>query len=128
MLDEDRFKAQQRALWDASAAAWDGWSGEIETWFAPITARLLEDAGAGPGQRILDLGTRYGEPALTAAARIGADGEVVGIDLSPLGLMLVLDQVAALGAIRSALIGGGVLALATWGRPTGISSRRGSPR
>jgi ubiquinone/menaquinone biosynthesis C-methylase UbiE len=83
MIEQETFKSQQRALWDASAPAWETWCEEIETGFAPITARLLDDAGVGPGQRILDLGSGYGEPALTIAAHVGTGGEVVGIDLSP---------------------------------------------
>jgi enediyne biosynthesis protein CalE5 len=153
MHDQDAFKAGQRALWDASAAAWDKWHDELEAWFAPVNARLLDDADVGPGKRVLDLGTGYGEPALSAVARVGEEGEVVGIDLSQamlevarrrageranvtftagdvetmdlpsgfdaavsrLGLMFVVDQVATLGAIRAALVPGGILALAAWG-------------
>lgn len=81
--DATLFKAGQRALWDAGAAAWDAWHDDLETWFAPVTARLLQDAGVASGRRVLDLGTGYGEPALSAAERVGEEGEVVGVDLSP---------------------------------------------
>jgi SAM-dependent methyltransferase len=85
-FDSTAFKAQQRALWDAGARGWDTWHDEIETWFAPLTARLLDLAGVRPGHRVLDVGTGYGEPALTVARVVGPRGQVLGVDLS--GAML----------------------------------------
>jgi enediyne biosynthesis protein CalE5 len=83
MREQDAFKSGQRELWDANAAAWDRWHDEFETWFAPINAQLLDDAAVAKGKRVLDIGTGYGEPALSAADRVGEAGEVVGIDISP---------------------------------------------
>jgi ubiquinone/menaquinone biosynthesis C-methylase UbiE len=37
----------------------------------------------GQGHRVLDVATGIGEPALTAAGIVGAEGEIVGTDLSP---------------------------------------------
>jgi SAM-dependent methyltransferase len=82
-VDPVSYKEAQRDLWDASAPVWEGRRAELETWFAPLNARLLDDADVAPGKRVLDLGTGYGEPALSAAARVGAAGEVVGVDISP---------------------------------------------
>jgi enediyne biosynthesis protein CalE5 len=76
------FKAEQTRVWDASAPAWEKWQHVIEAWFAPITAHLLAHAGVRRGQRVLDLGTGYGEPALSAARIVGPEGHVHGIDLS----------------------------------------------
>jgi SAM-dependent methyltransferase len=81
-FDVDAFKTSQRALWDASAAGWDKWHDLIESWLAPVSARLVELGGVRPGSRVLDLGTGYGEPARTAARAAGPSGEVVGVDLS----------------------------------------------
>jgi SAM-dependent methyltransferase len=154
-FDPIAFRAEQRATWEAGAPAWDRWHDTIESWFAPLTARLLELAGVRPGQNVLDVGTGYGEPALTAARVVGPGGHVLGVDvsramldvarrragglagvsfaemdiealdepgrydavLSRLGLMFAVDRVATLGAIRRALVPGGVLAAAVWGPP-----------
>lgn len=50
---------------------------------APITERLLREAGIGPGMRVLDIGCGIGDVALIAADLVGSDGEVVGIDREP---------------------------------------------
>ena len=49
---------------------------------APLTERMLDLAGVGPGMRILDLATGRGEPAIPAAHRVGPSGSVLGIDVS----------------------------------------------
>jgi len=54
---------------------------------------MLDLAGVQRGMRVLDLATGRGEPALRAAARVGAHGSVLGIDLS--GAMLRLAREAA---------------------------------
>jgi len=46
----------------------------------PFTERLFRDAGVGPGQRVLDLGSGVGDVALLAARLVGPTGAVVGVD------------------------------------------------
>jgi SAM-dependent methyltransferase len=101
--DLDAFKSGQRALWDAAAATWDDWHDEFETWFAPINARLLDDAAVDTGKRVLDLGTGYGEPALSAADRVGEEGEVVGIDISPAMLEVARRRAGGRGNVAFVL-------------------------
>jgi SAM-dependent methyltransferase len=48
-----------------------------------VSVELLRRAGMGQGHRVLDVATGIGEPALTAAGIVGAEGEIVGTDLSP---------------------------------------------
>jgi ubiquinone/menaquinone biosynthesis C-methylase UbiE len=43
---------------------------------------MLDLAGVRPGMHVLDLATGRGEPALRAAARVGSQGSVLGVDLS----------------------------------------------
>jgi SAM-dependent methyltransferase len=50
---------------------------------APFTRRLLEEAGIGPGMRVLDVGSGAGDVALLAAEMVGPRGAVVGIDHNP---------------------------------------------
>ena len=53
------------------------------TWLAVHTERLFREAGIGPGQRILDLGSGVGDVALIASRLVGSSGEVVGIERDP---------------------------------------------
>jgi SAM-dependent methyltransferase len=57
----------------------------------PFTERLFRDAGLGPGQRVLDLGSGVGDVALLAARLVGPTGAIVGVD----------RDVAALGKART---------------------------
>src|SRR4029453_11469175 len=47
---------------------------------APITERFFREAGIGPGQRVLDLGSGVGDVAMLAARLVGPSGEVVAIE------------------------------------------------
>jgi ubiquinone/menaquinone biosynthesis C-methylase UbiE len=49
---------------------------------ASLSERMLDLAGIGPGQWVLDLASGRGEPALRAAARVGPQGHVVGVEPS----------------------------------------------
>src|SRR5436853_1409531 len=48
--------------------------------FAPFTSHLFEQAGIGPGMRILDVGSGAGDVSFLAAELGGPGGEVVGVD------------------------------------------------
>lgn len=47
-----------------------------------MTARLLVDAGIGPGMRVLDVGCGRGEVSFLVARLVGAQGSVVGVDIN----------------------------------------------
>jgi SAM-dependent methyltransferase len=47
---------------------------------APLTERLFREAGIGPGQRVLDLGSGVGDVAMLVSRLVGPSGEVVGIE------------------------------------------------
>ena len=49
-------------------------------WLSAHTERLFREAGIGPGQRVLDLGSGVGDVCLIAARLVGPSGEVVGIE------------------------------------------------
>src|SRR6202045_3684124 len=57
----------ERLIWQASR-------------LAPLTERLFREAGIGPGQRVLDLGSGVGDVAMLVARLVGSSGEVVGIE------------------------------------------------
>src|SRR5437879_13631872 len=48
--------------------------------FAPFTRQLFEQAGIGPGMRLLDVGCGAGDVSFLASEFVGPNGEVVGVD------------------------------------------------
>jgi len=48
---------------------------------APATEHFLNDAGVGPGMRVLDIGCGMGDVSMLLARRVGPQGLVVSIDL-----------------------------------------------
>jgi ubiquinone/menaquinone biosynthesis C-methylase UbiE len=76
-------KSQQAEEWRSRAAVRLERAELIERHWSPISHRVLELAEIGEGDRVLDIGTGHGEPALQAAAIVGGGGRVVGVDLSP---------------------------------------------
>jgi ubiquinone/menaquinone biosynthesis C-methylase UbiE len=61
---------------------WRKYDGIESRLTAPLSERMLDLAGVGPGMRVLDLATGPGEPALRAARRVAPDGLVAGLDLN----------------------------------------------
>ena len=64
---------------------------------APRTERLFREAGIGPGQRVLDLGSGVGDVAMLVARLVGHSGEVVGIERDPRSLDRARARVAEAG-------------------------------
>jgi ubiquinone/menaquinone biosynthesis C-methylase UbiE len=79
--NSDEFKAQQRQMWDNAATGW-------QTWWETI------ERGA---QKVRDIATGIGEPAVTAARRVKPDGKVVAIDISPKMLAIAKTRAKSLG-------------------------------
>ena len=50
---------------------------------APATRMLFAAAGIRPGMRVLDLGCGAGDVAFVAAALVGPEGSVIGVDRAP---------------------------------------------
>jgi len=48
--------------------------------FLPFTHQLFQQAGIGPGMRVLDVGSGAGDAALVAADLVGTAGSVTGVD------------------------------------------------
>lgn len=93
----EQIKQQQRIDWDSAAAGWKRWWGTFEHAAQHVSDRLVELAAVRPGLTVLDLATGIGEPAMTAARRVGASGKVVGIDQSTGMLEVARERAAALG-------------------------------
>jgi ubiquinone/menaquinone biosynthesis C-methylase UbiE len=65
--------------------------------FEPFTERLFRDAGVGPGQRVLDIGSGVGDVAMLAARLIGPTGEVVGVERDATTLAMARSRVDKAG-------------------------------
>jgi ubiquinone/menaquinone biosynthesis C-methylase UbiE len=66
-------------------------------WLADHTERLFREAGIGPGQRVLDLGSGAGDVTLIAAKLVGPSGEVVGIERDPRSIARAEGRMAEAG-------------------------------
>jgi len=64
---------------------------------ASLTERVFREAGIGPGQRVLDLGSGMGDVSMLLAKLVGPSGEVVGIERDSSSIGRARERVAASG-------------------------------
>ena len=95
--NSDDFKAQQRQMWDNAATGWQTWWETIERGAQKVSDKIVELAEIKPGNRVLDIATGIGEPAVTAARRVKPNGKVVAIDISPKMLAIAKTRAKSLG-------------------------------
>ncbi|MFY9743315.1 MAG: class I SAM-dependent methyltransferase [Candidatus Sulfotelmatobacter sp.] len=60
----------------------DKWKRQSAAMGQAVTEALVEYAAPRPGMQILDLASGTGEPAISLAMRVGAQGQVTALDLS----------------------------------------------
>ena len=58
------------------------WKAKSAAMGQPVTDALVEYAQPAPGMHVLDLASGTGEPAISLASRVGAQGHVTALDLS----------------------------------------------
>lgn len=75
---DEYYREYTRTTWNESAEAYVGLMRNLE----PFRSDLIGRLEPRPGERILDMGTGPGEPAITLARTVGSTGHVTGIDLS----------------------------------------------
>jgi enediyne biosynthesis protein CalE5 len=81
-FDLATYKAEQDRDWTRTAGGWRDHDQVSERQWRRVSQGLLQRVKVGPGQRMLDVATGIGEPALTAAGVVAPGGRVVGTDLS----------------------------------------------
>jgi len=64
---------------------------------APYTERFFREAGIGPGQRVLDLGSGVGDVAMLVARLVRPSGEVVGVERDTRSIARAKARVAEAG-------------------------------
>jgi SAM-dependent methyltransferase len=86
---DDYYREYTRTTWNESAEAYVGLMRNLEPFRSDLVARL----SPRPGEKILDLGTGPGEPAITIAGEVGPSGHVTGVDLSE-NMVSIAERVA----------------------------------
>jgi ubiquinone/menaquinone biosynthesis C-methylase UbiE len=96
--DDHHYKASVHREWTAAAPGWRTWFDTLEADDAgrALTHVLVDRAQLRAGDAVLDFGTGYGEPGLTAARDVGPSGEVTCLDIS--GDMLAFAEARARAA------------------------------
>jgi len=93
VFDAAKYKNAQREQWNKDGAAWRRWTPTLDLWYGEVTRQMLDAAQVQPGQRILDVAAGAGEPAVSAAERVGPSGYVLATDISE-GIVELALQVA----------------------------------
>lgn len=96
-MDPREFKAAQREAWGEAAEGWRTWWRIFESAAQGLNERLVDLAEVKEGHRVLDVATGIGEPALTAARRVGPNGRILATDLAPPMLAIAGDRARSLG-------------------------------
>ncbi len=96
-FDPAQYKHAQLQEWNAVADGWRKWWEVIESGAQQVSDRMLEMAEVQPAQRVLDVATGIGEPAVSAARRVGSAGYVVATDQSPFMLEIARGRATTLG-------------------------------
>jgi SAM-dependent methyltransferase len=92
-FDAAKYKNAQREQWNKDGAAWRRWTPVLDRWYGEATRHMLDLARIRPGQRVLDIAAGAGEPAVSAAERVGPGGYVLATDISE-GIVEHARQVA----------------------------------
>jgi ubiquinone/menaquinone biosynthesis C-methylase UbiE len=109
-FDIEQFETEQRQRWDSVAEGWKEWWQTVEVAAQKVSDRIMELAEIKPGQKVLDIATGIGEPAVTAAKRLvelasisgnksksNDVGHVLATDISSEMLRIAKQRAAALG-------------------------------
>jgi SAM-dependent methyltransferase len=92
-FDATKYKNAQREQWNKNGAAWRRWNPTLDRWYGEVTRQMLDLACIQPGWRILDVAAGAGEPAVSAAERVGPGGYVLATDIAE-GIVELALQVA----------------------------------
>ena len=102
-MDTDAIRRETelvRADWAGRGRHWDRRADEVADQAARMNAPLIEAADIASGQQVCDIATGAGEPALSVAALVGAEGRVFATDLCP-EMMLGARRRAAAQGLRN---------------------------
>lgn len=90
--------ATQIAYWAESAGArWRDAQEALDGALGPLGLMAIERAAPLPGEVVLDVGCGCGDTTLALSERVGPNGRVVGVDVSPPMIERAAERVAAVG-------------------------------
>ena len=95
--EEYKKRSQQRQSWDNVSRGWQKWWKTFEKDAQKVNERLVELAEIKQGDRVIDIATGIGEPAITAAKKVGIEGYVLATDISPQMLAIAKERTVSLG-------------------------------
>ena len=75
-LDSKQYKEEERQNWDRVDNTLQKWWKTIERGAKKVSRRLIDLGEIKPGSMVLDIATGIGEPAITAANKVGSGGHV----------------------------------------------------
>lgn len=93
MPTNEEIKNRLRTQWDNTAQFWDQRYEELDRYSRPINDWLCQRLQ--PGMRVLDLACGSGQPALSAALKVGSEGSVVATDIAPNMVTITASKAAA---------------------------------
>jgi ubiquinone/menaquinone biosynthesis C-methylase UbiE len=96
-FDPIEFKAGQRQSWDSVARGWQKWWKTFENGAQKVSDRLIELADVKPGDKVLDVATGIGEPAISAAKVVGKSGHITATDISSEMLAIAAERARSMG-------------------------------
>jgi SAM-dependent methyltransferase len=96
-FDPAQYKDSIRSEWRDAAPGWRAWMEvlEDEDGGRAVSQTLVELAGIGPGDEVLDVAAGYGEPGVLAARAVTPGGHVVCTDISADLLAIGRERAAA---------------------------------
>jgi SAM-dependent methyltransferase len=90
-------------IWNGAAPGWEESAEFVDGQLAPATTALLEAAGVGAGDAVLDLAAGPGGAGLAAAELVGASGTVVLSDLASEMVAVAARRASAYPQVRTAV-------------------------
>jgi SAM-dependent methyltransferase len=82
-FDSAEYKRAIASEWGRAAHGWHAWIDRINEWLGTATEMMLDEAGVGPGSRVIDIAAGDGGQSVAAARRVGAAGAVLATDIAP---------------------------------------------
>jgi SAM-dependent methyltransferase len=84
-------------MWDNAAAGWQTWWETIERGAQKVSDKIVDLADIKSGDKVLDIATGIGEPAVTAARRVKPNGKVIATDISSQMLEIAKTRAKSFG-------------------------------